>query len=336
MGSTTFNLIQYGKETTKGTSVACTKMFVGQMPPVVSDRKPVYPVEQFGKRAESLRGVIHNYLYQNTLSTEYGSFQNLPFLFGMGLKGGVTASEQTVSQGDYLWDFTPSFSSIDDIDAFTLRFGDNVQAWLTTYSVIERIRISGQIGQGQDPSPVKLEADFFARNITTTTFTGAINEPTLVAMNAKLARLYVDSTWAGVGTTELTDLLRTFDVEIITGQKPKFSGSANQYFNAHSGGAIGVMATFGIEGGSTANTLFGTHQSGTTQVARLDINGPQIGSGTNYRCRLDMSGSWEEAKPIDGSDRGDNLATFVLHGFYEGVTADKMLQVSTTTNSNAY
>lgn len=337
MGSTSFNKIQYGKEdpSSKGTAVACTDMWIGRMPRINSDGKPTFPVEHFGKRAEFYRAVKHGRLYQNTLSTEHGAFQHLPFLFGAGIKGAVTAAEQTSSQSDYLWNFTPSVDSINDIDSFTLRFGDNVQAWMTKYAVVERIRISGQIAQGSEPSPVSIEADFFGRKIETTTFTSNINAPTLVGMNAKLARLYVDTSWAGVGGTEAANLLRSFDIEIITGQKPKFSGSADETFSGHSGGVIGVVGTFGIEGGSSANGYFANHQNGDLVVVQLDINGPAIGSGDNYQARFRFGGAFEDASPIDGEDRGDNLSTMVVRGYHDP-TGDKTLELSVLTNGNTY
>lgn len=335
MGSEFFNRVQYGKETTRGTSVNATRLFIGQMPAIKTDRKPVYPKEHFGVRADALRSVIHQYLYANTLSTEHGAFEHLPVLFGCGIKGGVTAAEQTGSQGDYLWDFTPSLTGANNPDSLSLRMGDDAQAWLSEYVMFERIRISSQISQGADASPVSIEADFFGRQLATTTFTGGVSGPNLEPLNGKLARLYLDTSWAGVGGTELTNALRNFDIEIITGVHPNFSGSANKYFNAHAEGVISVMGTFGIEGGSAANTILSQQQSNTLRVARLEINGSQIGTGLTHRLRVDFSGTYEDADPINSQDRGDNLATFVLHGFYDK-TGAKSMQASVVTDINAY
>ena len=89
MGNRFFSKVQYGKESTRGTAVAATKILLGKVPSVNSDRQPVYPTEDVGIRADAVRAVVHQYLYNNTLSTEHGYFQQLPMLFGCGLKGGV-------------------------------------------------------------------------------------------------------------------------------------------------------------------------------------------------------------------------------------------------------
>jgi len=447
-GSEFFNKMQYGKESPSahGTAVAATNMWVGQMPKVKSDRKPTYPKEHFGARSDAFRSVIHQYLYTNTWAVEHAAFQHLPLPFGLGVKGAVTPVEQTGGQGDYLWPFTPSMISANRPDSATLRFGDDVQAWLSEYCMCERIHISGQVAQGADASPVSLEWDFFGRQIQPSTFTsqvetatvvGTITDPgnaeviitaagmnnspktilvvvedndtasivagkirtalaadadvidlfivsgtgadvvltkrvtilvdatlniaidndtcvgltpdasstdtstaitslpTLEPLNAKLSRFYLDNLWSDVGETELANLLRTFDIEILTGVHPAFEGSVSKTFNRHREGIIAVMGTIGIEGGSAANDLFSAHQDGDFNVGRFVLEGGAIGSGENHSLTLDWGGTFEDVTPISGADRGDNLATFVLHGFLDK-TSGLALQANVVTDRNSY
>lgn len=332
MGNRFFSKVQYGKESTRGTAVAATKILMGKVPAVGTDRKPVFPNEDVGINVPSVRSVIYQYLYQNTLSVEHGYFQLLPALFGCGLKGGVTPSETTPAQGDYAWDQTPSLvSGVDNAaNSMTIELGDDTQAFEAEYAMFERIRISGNVAQGQDASPVTIEADFFARQLTPTTFTGSLSLPTAEPMNAKLSRFYLDTTWAGVGGTEKTNILRAFDIEILTGLHPKFSGSGNKYFNGHSAGMISCTANFTLEGGSDADAIFDAQQAGTFQVVRLKINGSQIGSGATHSLSIDIGGNWETVSPLASEDRGDNLHSAVLVGRYDA-TGAKMLQVNTVT-----
>lgn len=335
MGSRFFSKVQYGKESTRGTAVAATKIWNGKVPAVNSDRKPVIPDEDIGIRAKGVRSVIHQYLYNNTLSTEHGYFQQLPALFGCGLKGGVTASEVTPAQTDYLWTFTPSLTAANTPDSLTVELGDNVQAFETEHVMFERIRISGTVAQGMDVSPVNVEADFFGRQLSKTTFTGALSLTTAEPMNAKLSRFYLDTTWAGAGGTEKTNILRGFDIEIITGVHPKFAGSANKYFDSYGEGIISATAQFTFEGNSDADLIFDAQQAKTFQVARLAILGSQIGSGTTHSLKIDIGGVWESVSPLGGEDRADNLHTATLVDHYDA-TGAKSLQVLVTTNSNAY
>lgn len=335
MGSRFFSKVQYGKESTRGTAVAATKVWNGQVPAVNSDRKPTFPVEQIGIRAESFRSVLHQYLYQNTLSSEHGTFQQLPALFGCGLKGGVTATETTGGQGDYLWTFTPSLTAANSPDALTIELGDDVQAFEAEYCMFERIRISGSVSQGMDASPVSVEADFFGRQLTPTTFTGSLSLPSTETINAKLARFYLNTAWASVGNTEKANILRSFDIEIITNVHPVFSGSASRYFNTHAEGLIGVIANYVFEGNSDADAIFDAHQAQTFQVARLALNGSQIGSGTSHNLTIDIGGYWDTVSPLSSEDRSDNLHSATLQGVYDS-TGAKLLQVFMTTNTSAY
>jgi hypothetical protein len=335
MASRFFSKVQYGKETTRGTAVAATRMWTGKALNIPSDTKADYTAEDFGLRVESRRASVQQRIYENKLLSEHGIFQQLPILFGGGLKGGVVASEVTPSQADYKWTFTPSLTAANAPDAFTIEMGNDQQEYESEYCMFTRINISGEIGQGIDPSPVKIEADFFGRQLTASTFTAALSPPAPTGMNAKLARLYIDPTWAAVGSTELANLLRSFEIEILTGVHPNFSGSGNDYFNIHSEGLIAVMATFTIETNASAIAIMAAQRAQSLAVARLDVVGPVIGSGTAHRLRLDIGGRYEEVTLNDTEDRGDDLSTFALHGLYDD-TGAKLLQCEVTTTLNAY
>lgn len=337
MGSRFFSKVQYGKEATRGTAVAATKVLLGKVPAVNSDRKPDFPQEDAGVRADAVRSVIHQYLYSNTLTTEHGYYQQLPALFGCGLKGGITPAPVTGGGSDYLWTFTPSLVSgvANAPDALTIELGDDVQAFESEYAMFERIRIAGQVAQGMESSPVSVEADFFGRQLTPTTFTPALSLPATEPMNAKLSRFYLDTAWAGIGATEKTNILRGFDIEILTGVHPVFSGSGNKYFNTHAEGLIMATANFTFEGNSDADAIFDAQQAGTFQAMRLQINGGTIAAGTPHSLKLDIGGVWESVSPLASDDRGDNLHTATLRGFYDP-TGAKLLQVAVVTNVSTY
>jgi len=336
MGNRFFSKVQYGPEVTRGTAVAATKILLGKVPALNSDRKPVYPNEDAGIRADAVRAVVHQYLYMNTLSTEHGYFQQIPWLLG-SLKGGITPSEVTPAQGDYLWNQTPSLvAGVSNApDSSTIELGDDTQAFEAEYVMFERIRLSGQVSQGQDASPVNVEADFFSRQLTPTTFTPALSLPGAEPMNAKLSRFYLDTTWAGIGGTEKTNVLRAWDIEILTGVHPKFAGSGNKYFNAHGEGLIMVTGNFTLEGLAAANAIFNAQQAQTLQFVRLKVDGGQIAAGSNHSLSIDIGGTWESVSPLGGEDRTDNLHTCTLRGFYDA-TGAKLLQVSTVTNISVY
>lgn len=335
MGSRLFSKFQIGKETTRGTAVPADTVLLGQVSAVKPDRKPVYPTEHFGVRADALRSVVHQYQVADTFSSAHAYFQLLPLVFGCGLKGGVTATETTASQHDYAWNQSPSLTAANNPDAFTGEKGDDTQAFQFEYAMIERIRLAWTVSQGMEASPVSLEFDYFARQLTPASFTAGISLPTTEPMNGKLSRLYVDTSWAGVGGTEKTNILRAADVEILTGVHPTFSGSAAKYFNTHAEGLIAVTAQLTLDGGSAADAIFDAQQAQTFQVIRLAVNGGQIGTGVNHKLNIDVSGTWESVTPLSSEERSDNLHLAVFRGYYD-TTGGKLLQVNTITDVAAY
>jgi hypothetical protein len=337
MGNFNLRQILYGKESSHGAGAAATHMWLGQLNKLGQNVKPKYPNENFGRKVAARRGIAGKSLYNGTLLAEDGCFQHLPVGFGCGLKGGVTATETTSLQHDYAWNFTPSLTTANNPDSLALQQGDDAQAWLSVYTMFEKYHISGDITQGVGGDPVKLEFDYFGRSLTETTFTPSIAPPTnMEAMNAKLARLWLDTSWANVGTTEMAGLLQTFDIEVIPGVHPVFRGSANKYFDKHSEGLLSVMGTFTLEGGAEAKALLEYLQAQSLVVAQFEILGNQIGTGVNSKFEMQFGGMVETTDPLASQDRGDTLSTVTLHGILDP-TADKVLdQLNVITDINAY
>jgi hypothetical protein len=337
MGSSFWNYVQYGGEATasKGTAVAATKFWAGQMPKVGTDVKVTRPKEMTATRLTTRRSVVYQKQYRNSLSAANATFQQLLFPLSCGLKGSVTASEQTTAQSDYKWTFTPSLTAANNPESATIEMGDDVGQFRVEYSMFDKISLSGSIDQDGGDAAVSVDASFFGRQLSTSAKTAAIALPTGEFMNAKLARLYLNNAWASVGSTELSNLLRSFQIEILTGVHPDSTGSANKYFNAHKEGEISAMASFTIEGGATANSILGYQQAGTFYVARLEIIGSQIGTGVNHKLTFDIGGTIDPVDPIDSEDRGDNLATFTINADYNA-TGAKAIQVELITDASAW
>src|SRR6185503_12229124 len=234
-GQEFFTIVQYGKETTKGTAVAATRMRVGMAPRIITDSKPEFIEEQFNVRVASRRSHIYERIYINTLSTPNAGFQQLIMPFLTGLKG-ATSSEVTPSQGDYKFLFTPGLTPAagdNDPFAITLQVGDDQQGWRIPYVMTDRITIKGKVSQDGGAAPVSLESGIFGRYIEENALTSGQALEASTPMNAKLAQLFIDTAWSGVGGTELTDALDEFTLEILPGVHPVFRGSAANYFNRH-------------------------------------------------------------------------------------------------------
>lgn len=336
MSSKFFNSLQYGLENpaARGTGVAATKIWTGQGVPIGSDVQIAFPKEEFGVRADERRASVVQKEFNFTTICEHGIFQLLPIIFSCGLKGAITAAETTGGQSDYLWTFSPSSTAANAPDSATWELCNDTQAYEVPYCMVKEIRLSGSVNQDNTPSPVKIEADWFGQKLDTCTKTAGLSLPTPTGMNAHLAKLYLDTAWAGVGGTALTNLLRSWELTILTGNHPLHTGGANNYMASHAEGIITAMLSFTLEQGATANALLALQQAGTFRVARLEVIGPQIGSGGTHYLKFDVGGSLEELSLYGQEDRGDNLSTFTLHGHYND-TGAKTVACLVQTNSNA-
>jgi hypothetical protein len=332
MGGRAFSKYLWGKEDPSGTAVAADTFLLGaEIGAIPVDRVPTFPEDNMGVRARSSRAIFYQYLVQNSLRIPHGYFQILPMIFSCGLKGTVTPVEQTGSQLDYLWTFAPSLTATNSLNSITLEMGDDTQAYEVEYVQFERIRMSGVVAQGAEASPVEIEVDYYGRQVTPTTFS-TVAVPSVTPINAKFSRIYIDSAFASAGGTEITSLLRSWELEILTGAHYKFFGSGLQTFDTHDQAWIDVMLTMVWEGGSKADTQYDLFRLGTEQVITIKLDsGVQIGTGDNHNFQLDIWGAYEHITPLNEEDRGNNLHAALFHGLYDGTAAD-MIDFNVTTN----
>jgi hypothetical protein len=334
MGEKAFTKVQYGKETTHNTAVAATARWPGVVK-IGADRKPIFPEEATGLRAKSQRSQVNQIFAGGiTFSSDDALFQKLPMLFSIGVKGGVTAAEVTSSQGDYLWDFSHSLSATNAPDSITLEYGDDTQAYEIEGVFLQRITLSGKMGAAES---VKIEASGFGKQITPTTYTASINllaadaEP----MIANLAKIYVDPTWATLGSTQKTALLREFKIEILTGLHPKFYGDGTKMISDFGQGYLDCLASFTFERSSAEDTLiFDSFQAETKKAIRFMVEGTQIGTGAKHSITIDMFGTFEEVIPIGTDVEGNNLDTAIFHTHSDGLASPHHFAVKVVTNKN--
>ena len=332
MGEKVFGKIQYGKEVTKGTAVVATAMFPGQIV-VPSDRKVMFPRYATGRKSGAIASQINQYLVDGaTLGMEAAVFEKLPLFFSCGLKGNITATEVTAGQADYLWAFAPTLTAAGTYDALTIEYGDDTEQYEVEFCMFRSIKISGKVGADE---PVKVEGTFFGRQISDSAFTAALTPGTLTPMIANSVKIYIDSTWATLGSTIKSGLLREYSIEIITGLHPKFMGDGQLYFSTYGEGELACIADFKFEGNSEADAQWDAWRAQTNRAIRLLIEGPQIGSGEKNKLQIDMFGKWEDVHPLDSEEEGNNLHSAVLNCMDDNQATAHILDVNVICDSNA-
>jgi len=342
MGERALTKVQYGIEATAGVAVPATRMALKVVEAMGVDRVPSFPEEDFGARAKSLRSWIGQHLVSDTLTFEEAYFEMLPFVFSCGIVGGVTATTVATGTGAnkiYGWHHPVGMKAASNTpDSFTLEKADDVVNYECSYGKFERVNLKGTVNQGGEVSAVTVTGDFFAREWSSAAAT-ALSPIEVFSINAKLATLDIDALWANLGTTPMTNTLRAFDVDILTGLHPKMLGSANRYFDLAEEGIIHVTSAFTFEGNALASTEYTNFLNQVDRAYRLTLTNPAtlVTHGANSMCQIDVFGRWREVIPFADEDRGNNLFTLIHESMLDpldyAVTPD-MLDVTVHTSIN--
>lgn len=309
-------------------NVAATTLLPGEHPKVTPSRKTQVIEEDIPARSTGFRGRQDTALAQNTLRLPNAWFEMIPIMASMCLKGGVVPVEQSVGEGDMLWDFAPSESAALALDHGTLELGDGITGYAIDGMIVPKIKISGTIPQDGGVAPVAFEMDYFGKDNTPQALTPAIPFLPTTLLNAKLARCWMDDTWAALGGTEITGL-RRFAFDILMGHTPSMDGSADIHSTGFDEGALKVMAVFLFKRGTLTDGLYDDFIAKQTKFMEFVIDGPQIGAGVNNSLTMKLAAE-VMTTPFEQFDRNQIFDGIALEGLMD-ITAAKQFEFDVIT-----
>jgi hypothetical protein len=300
-GLATLRKIQIGKEviTTKGTPVAATAILLGSIE--MRENPTIYrPKEMRGTLASNVRSVKVDNIASLSFKGD-ASFEQILHWLHASILGGITPTGAGAAK---TWTFTPTLSGAGTFDAFTIEYGDNVQAWETEYCMVKKLEISGVMGE-----PLKLKADIFGRQMTPTTFTPTLPVPSFESALMQKTKLYIGND--NDFTQEKSATLLGFTFTINTGLVPVRYGDGTQlfssYFEQEKSVELKVTAAFS----SSIETERTKYDGSTIRCIRLENKGSLI-SGEDYKkLTLDVSGVYTDFASLDAQD-GVSIVEFTL------------------------
>jgi len=331
--------VQYGLEAANGTAAAADTMLACTASLTADDRQIHIPAVDLGVRSNMLlsgAAVRRAHAASIALDDADGAyFQLFPVLFSCGLNGNVSPVEQNTGEGDYLWTFTAPQTGSEDVDTMTLEMGDDAGGYEVSYVLVEQLNITGDCVSGE----VHVSATCSGDLVDQTTVTGGLSIPTMELCIGKLSQIYVDSSWANLGNTELADCLVNWEVSLTTGAHHKFWGSNSRTTSGHNQGYITGEATFTFERTSgvyteEANYRPASGYAQTPRFIRLTTTGTQISSGDNQALTLDMAGLWTSWQTFGAEDNGNSLDQATLTFGYD-TTGAQSFQALVTTDVSA-
>lgn len=208
---------QWGVETTRGTSVPATSKI---LVPFIDFE----PTDAFYRATTEARGLIQRNKGYETVIGRGSRFtvpdapvivEQMQNWLSMSVKGGVAG----VASAPTTWTYTRSPVADPALQSWTLERRLNSggtfidEEW--AYALLSKIGWKG--GENQ---PLMFNAEGFARRVQSSTHTAALSLPTPeIAINS-LTKVYIDSTWATLGTTVVAGQMIDWDLSFMTGVAP--------------------------------------------------------------------------------------------------------------------
>lgn len=301
-------IFQLGKETVRGTLVAATSK-------AAVKRIAFTPVDKFD-RPQLAKGLLHRYPGSETIVAR-GTRVTVPetpviydqhhHWLSASVKGGVTAT----GVNPYTWLFARSLTADPAPDTWTLerRITDGTTPLDEEYGYffISQIKWSYRVDQ-----PLMFSVVGFARRVQASTLTPALNLPTIEIPPAALAKVWIDSTWAGLGTTQVASQVIRADVTFNTGLQPfsSFDGRADLDYTGYefNADACGLDVEIEAKVGAQRATERTAAQAGTLRAVRLEVLGT-----TSREFELDMALKHEGGDAFETAEaNGQETVTWKL------------------------
>lgn len=307
-GIRAFRKIQLGRETTAGTAVAATTIWRGVG--TIEDQRELTVVEEdIGFFSGGDRSYISKLYAALSMDETPATFEQLPYILEAGVKAVQTGASGGGSAKEYI--YTMPTSSPNTLAVYTLEGGDNQQAEKMEYSFVDQFKISGKPGEA-----VMMSADWFGRQATNASFTGALSLPTVEDILFQKGKLYIDDVSGTMGTTQVSNSFLGMDLTVKTGVTPVWTGDGNLYFSFTKAVRPEVTLEITFEHDSSSVAEKTNWRNLTSRLIRVQFDGTALTTaGTNFAnkaLRIDLAGKWSKFDKIDEMDGNDIIkATFV-------------------------
>lgn len=337
-GSTWAQKVQLGVETTAGTAVAATSIWRGIGGHLKDERDTVVVPELIGVAAPSVRS--YNPKVGATLvmaATPFTPELGLT-IFEAGIKGGVTATEDGTGGSGYMRAYPLGTTTANSLKTYTLESGDNNQAEEAAYCFVEQFTLAAEAG-----GVVTIAANWRGREVSNTTFTGALSLVEVSHLLASNGELYIDEPGGSFGTTAIgAGNLLSWQLQVNTGWKGKWTADSGAlyfqyaYFDKE---AFSARLQMKWEHDSAVVTEKGKYRTNVARLIRIDVMGdsyatpgttPVMGTGQKG-LRIDFPGTYVEFDALAG-ENGNSVVTCALEGGYEAVNGD-VLEIVTSNES---
>lgn len=318
-GQSYWQKIQLGRETVAGTAVAATAVHRG-VAKVTDNLETVFPDENIGLATGSDRSYIPKLGAEISFDDTPATFENLLHVFEAGVKAVGTGVADGAGSGKvYAYPFpTTTPITVADIKTYTLEGGDNAQCEEAEYCVVQEWELKGKADEAWTYT-----AKWFGRQLTPTTYTGALAVIAVEECLFNKTKIYLDA--AAFGSTLVSNQLIEASIKGKTGFKPRSTASGAKYFSHAEWTAeemeITAELTFMHDASAIAEKAL--WRAGTARLLQLKCEGTALataGTYTTKTLKIDLPGKWDKFESLD-NDGGASIVKGSFKVRYSTVAA---------------
>lgn len=310
--------IQMGVESTQGTAVTPTTYWRGTGT-IQDNREQVFPTEDIGILTGTDRSYFTRYEAQLSLDSTEATYQQLPYLFEMGIEHAAASTDANGSS--FVYDFACASSDMTestDMKTYTFVGGDNTEVEKFAFGFAKSISLSGEAG-----GALMMSAEIIGRQVSTGDW-AAVSVPSVEEILFSKGKFYIDNVAAMpiAAPTQITNTLISADISINTGWQEVYTADGSLFFSFIKPTTPEVTLTVTMEYNSSAVAEIAAWRAGTARVITLKFEGAT--AATNY-LSIQMAGKWDNFEKIGERD-GNDIVTGTFRARYNS-TAGKMCYI---------
>ena len=312
MSETAFRRAQMGQETVRGTAVAADLVLVDGILTANPDFSFSIPQEDRNSLAERhTRTLIRQ---EAALRWEGpANFEDVIHWLLMSVKTIVATQPDAVSNPTvYRWSFVPRLSVVNTPISYTVEWGDNTQEMEAEFVMARSVTFRFTMDE-----PVQVSVDMFGRNPAKSTFTASLVAGAKEEIIATKAQIWIDATWAALGTTLKSNSLRSAEITIPGPQLYRTASGGNPYYSTYveprRSATLRLSFIADANGWTEYDALAAL--AGTLRAIRLKVQGSLI-SGAYYKyLEFDLLCKYDEVPEMFTDDEGKTVIVLQAHTY---------------------
>lgn len=305
-----FRIVQAAIEGTKGTGLPATRKLRGDLVPNERINRYYSQFPQGYRANPGGTGVKVGQGFSAVYNSEL-TFEEILFFLLTGLKGAVTPSLTATSTNT--WVFSPTLTAAPTLDSMTLEYTEsdgsvNHVAREANYVMTGGLKVDWAINQ-----EAKFSANVFGRVPASAAPTAALTYYTgrEVAASNRL-KVFMDSSWAGLGGTQLAGLVRSASIELMTGNEEdvNLDGRVDLDMTGYRYGLVAAKINLGLQLNADGASALGNWRAGDQRFVRLSQLGSLIEATTYKEVRFDAACRFigdEPQRQTDGQYRNVSI-----------------------------